>query len=99
VALRLYLTTDAARTPPPTIRGTWSDKALTGASYRPDASPARHHGGEGRDLELGVVGLLMRRFVQRPVNNPMTCRVPSPSSPAGLEANAAANMTARITCT
>lgn len=97
MALRLYLTTDAAPFTPATIRGTWSDKALTGVSYL-----QRRKSGTGTTAVKAETSnsaswaVLLRRFVSDPVNNPGTLQGAFTFVAGWLEADAAANMVVRI---
>jgi hypothetical protein len=97
VALRLYLTNDTAPYVPPTIRGTWSDKALTGANYL-----ARRKTGvsttavKAETSNLATWAVLLRRFISDPVNNPDTLQGTFTLIAGWLEANAAANMVTRV---
>jgi hypothetical protein len=94
VGFRLYLTNSAAPYTPPTIRGTWNDKALNGVS-----ALARRKTGAGTTAAKAETSnsntwsVLLRRFVSDPVNNPGTIQGAFTLVVGELESNAAANMT------
>lgn len=97
MALRLYLTTEAAPYTPPNIRGTWTDAALTGANHL-----SRRKVGTGTTAVKAETSssaswaVLLRRFISDPVNNPGTLSGAFTLVAGWLEANAAANMVTRI---
>lgn len=93
MAVRLYLTNSAAGYTPPTIRGTWSDKTLTGAS----ALIARKTGAgasaaKAETSTSNTWAVLLRRFVSAPLNNAATLDGALSMGLGSLESNAAANM-------
>lgn len=97
MGFRLYLTNSTAPYTPPTIRGTFSDKALNGAS-----ALARRKAGAGTTAAKAETSnsatwsVLMRRFVSDPINNPGTLQGTFTLVAGWLESNAAANMTMQM---
>ncbi|HTF49418.1 MAG TPA: hypothetical protein VK735_18405 [Pseudonocardia sp.] len=97
MALRLYLTNSAAPFTPPTIRGSFSDKALNGVSYL-----ARRKDGAGTTAAKAETSnsntwsVLLRRFVSEPVNNPGTIQGAFTLMFGALETNIAANMNMQL---
>lgn len=97
MTLRLFLANAAAPYTPPTIRGTWSDKALTGASYL-----SRRKTGAGTTAAKAETSnsstwaVLLRRFVTETVNNPGTISGAFTIVFGALESNAAANDVVRL---
>jgi hypothetical protein len=97
VALRLYLTNGAAPYVPATIRGTWSDKALTGASgmlRRKTGASATAAKAETSNSSSWSV--LLRRFVSETVNNAGTLQGDFALTLGTLESNDDANMTLQM---
>lgn len=72
-AVRLYLANVAATYTPPTIRGTWSDKALTGASgLLRRKTGAGTTAAKAETSSSNTWSTLLRRFVSEPINNAAT---------------------------
>jgi hypothetical protein len=97
MALRLYLTNTAAGYTPATIRGTWNDKTLTGAS----SLQARKLGAgttaaKAETSTTNNWATLLRRFVSTPLNNAATLDGAMTLTFGCLESNAAANMIVQI---
>jgi len=96
VALRLFLANSVAPYVPPTIRGTWSDKALNGTSaLLRRKTGASVTAAKAETSNSNIWSVLLRRFVSEPINNPGTLSGTFTLVAGWLESNLAANMVAR----
>lgn len=97
MALRLFLGNAAAPYTPATIRGTWSDAALTGASaLSRRKSGANTTAAKGETSSSSTWSTLLRRFVSEPVNNPGTLSGAFTLVFGALESSSSANMNFKL---